>query len=142
MQAKPLHPLITVMRQWPEMDWQADKFKFITGLYYIALVRGIHDGKFRYGRNSYDFQKETLIFMSPGQVAAYTQERIKLESTGWSPCRQITQQFSFFRYEVNEALHISEKEINHLNGLPTWSSFKIFLKFISTRKLILNTENS
>jgi hypothetical protein len=35
-------------------------------------MKGNERGTFKYGRNSYDYEKGTLVFMSPQQVASFS----------------------------------------------------------------------
>ena len=66
------------------------------GFYAIFLKEKIH-GPLTYGRNRYDYQEGTLVFIAPGQVG------------GTSLARKM-KEYTFFSYEVNEALHMSESE--------------------------------
>jgi hypothetical protein len=75
----------------------------------------------RYGRNHYDYQDGTLLFIAPGQVFGFEENGKILQPTGWALCfhpdlirgtslgRHITD-YSFFSYEVTEALHLSDRE--------------------------------
>ena len=53
----------------------------------MSLKREIR-GSFQYGRNAYDFQEGTMIFIGPGQVAKFEQMPLYAEidtpSTGWT----------------------------------------------------------
>ena len=77
---------------------------------------------FQYGRNTYDYQEETLLFISPGQVFGFDSAEEKLiQPVGWalvfhpdfikgtSLGRKISE-YKFFDYDVAEALHVSESE--------------------------------
>lgn len=127
----PPHPLITVIRKWPKTDLDLGQVRFTSELYYMALKREIR-GSFQYGRNSYDFQEGTMLFIGPGQVAnfshAVTHMNTETPSQGWtilfhpdlirkSELGQLIHQYSFFGYDTNEALHLSEKERQFLNTL-------------------------
>ncbi|HMO40170.1 MAG TPA: helix-turn-helix transcriptional regulator [Saprospiraceae bacterium] len=124
----PAHPLIMIVRQWPKAKYNLDEVKFTSDLYYVALKRSI-SGSFLYGRSSYDYQEGTMVFIAPGQVASFSAPSVDDDSSnGWallfhpdlirrSELGKMINSFSFFNYEVNEALHLSEKEresINHL----------------------------
>ncbi len=124
----PAHPLITVIRQWPLTDQDIKQIKFSSSLYYISLKRDI-SGSFDYGRNSYDYQEGTMIFIGPGQVATFSPPKPELESTeGWtilfhpdliakSELGKNIMSYSFFNYEIGEALHLSDYEKQFLNTL-------------------------
>ena len=116
---KPKHPLISVidssdLKTTPEMVGQ----RFSSGLYTISMKDG-HCGM-QYGRGHYDFDEGVLIFMSPNQVITMTEESDP-NWEGWmlvfhpDLIRKYTlgaeiDNYSFFSYEVNEALHLSEEE--------------------------------
>ncbi len=124
----PAHPLIMIVRRWPQMKYSLDRVKFTSDLYFLALKRRI-SGSFLYGRSSYDYQEGTMVFIAPGQVASFSPPSIDDESgEGWSllfhpdlirksELGKTINSFSFFNYEANEALHLSDRErvsINHL----------------------------
>ncbi|OJJ19484.1 AraC family transcriptional regulator [marine bacterium AO1-C] len=120
---KPRHPLITVV--YPD-DVQPviplQDVKLIINLYQITLKQ-FACGTLIYGRNSYDYEEGTIIFTSPGQVVAYKEgpEEDNQNIEGWSLCfhpdlirksdlGDKINQYNFFNYEVNEALHLSDEE--------------------------------
>jgi AraC-like DNA-binding protein len=93
--------------------------KVYFGLYAIFLKEAIC-GQLQYGRNTYDYEEGTLVFMSPGQVMGiksdpdyqpkgyaliFHPDLIK----GTSLAKAINS-YSFFSYEMNEALHLSDRE--------------------------------
>ena len=127
----PIHPLITVIRRWPKVKVDLSEVKFTSDLYYLALKREI-SGSFQYGRSSYDFKEGTMIFIGPGQVANFSHAVEFMDkdtpSTGWtilfhpdlirkSGLGEMIHQYSFFEYDTNEALHLSEKERDFINTL-------------------------
>lgn len=76
-------------------------------------------GSLKYGRSNYDFQEGTLMFTAPNQVMSPSADT-EIEE-GWflafhpdfiygSDLGRKIQKYSFFQYESNEALHISEDE--------------------------------
>jgi len=116
---KPLHPLISVFRHIPNMNLKITNVKVSFDFYIISLKSDIK-GSINYGRNTYDFEEGTMLFSAPGQVFTITDEPI-VDLKGWtlfihpellskSNLHQTIQQYNFFSYDVNEALHISEKE--------------------------------
>ena len=122
---QPQHPLITVIREWPAIDFDANQLTFTSDLYYINL-KGDLSGSFQYGRNSYDYQQGTLIFIGPGQTATFSRTKDPVKESGWvlmfhpdlirkSELGKTIKNYSFFRYEVTEALHLSERERNYIN---------------------------
>ncbi|MEL7003032.1 MAG: helix-turn-helix transcriptional regulator [Bacteroidota bacterium] len=127
----PPHPLITLIRRWPKTDLDLSKARFSSDLYFIAMKREI-SGSFNYGRSSYDFREGTMIFIGPGQVANFTHANLNADketpSQGWTilfhpdlirrfELGKMIHKYSFFGYDANEALHLSDKERLFLNTL-------------------------
>lgn len=116
--AKTLHPLVTVLDLSALKPMPAKTFNF--GLYAVYL-KELKCGELKYGRNLYDYQEGTLVFVAPGQVLGVQRRVTAFEPKGWallfhadlikatSLGRNI-HDYSFFSYYLNEALHISEQE--------------------------------
>jgi AraC family transcriptional activator of pobA len=113
-----LHPLITVIDLSKTKPMPAQTFNF--GLYAIYL-KELKCGELRYGRNTYDYQEGTLVFIAPGQVMGVQPNVQTYEPKGWAlifhpellkgtPLGKHIHDYSFFSYDSNEALHLSEKE--------------------------------
>lgn len=89
--------------------------------FYAVLLKDVKCGDMRYGKNLYDYQEGTMVFIAPGQIIGFESsdelyqpkghglvfhaDLIKGTSLG----RHIDE-YNFFSYNVNEALHISERE--------------------------------
>ena len=113
-----LNPLITLIdfRQVKVLKHK----KKLYGFYGIYLKEKIH-GKLTYGRSQYDYQEGTLVFVAPGQVAGIDDGGETPNPEGYcllfhpdllrgtSLARKM-KEYTFFSYEVNEALHMSERE--------------------------------
>lgn len=124
---KPTHPLITVIdtRKLAYGEETVGK-RFSSDLYCIALKDsgcGIN-----YGRNPYDFDEGVLIFTAPQQVITVTRPQAMDEVKGWmlyfhpdlirnSPLGSAIDSYTFFHYEVHEALHLSEQEQDTLDRI-------------------------
>ena len=120
---KPKHPLVTVIQHSHEtLQWDYGDVRFAVNLYQISY-KGKLVGSMGYGRNSYDFHEGTMIFTSPGQVITQHDAEYQNEPESWSlifhpdlirksELGKTIELYSFFSYDVNEALHISEEE-NH-----------------------------
>ena len=114
-----LHPLITVFSQEGKAPMPARLYK--TNLYLIFL-KDSFCADIVYGRKNYDYQEGTLVFMEPGQEFGLEYVGLPLsQPNGWSiafhpdlikgtSLQRSISQFQFFKYAVNEALHISQKE--------------------------------
>lgn len=126
---KPKHPLITLVKYSDvTSDTAFRDFKVSMNLYQIGFKRD-GCGKLRYGRSSYDYQEGTLIFIAPNQVMEYeSDELLENDPLGWtlgfhpdlirkSDLGKKMDQYSFFDYDVNEALHLSNDEIMTIEGI-------------------------
>lgn len=114
---KTLHPLVSVLNQ--SQSQPIREARYLSELY-IIFLKG-KSGELRYGRNHYDYQEGTLLFIAPGQVFGFEDNGKLLQPTGWALCfhpdlirgtslgRQISD-YSFFSYDVTEALHVSDRE--------------------------------
>jgi AraC-like DNA-binding protein len=78
-------------------------------------------GDMKYGCNYYDYQEGTLVFIAPGQVVGIGNAPGIPKPKGWgllfhpdiirgTSLGHNIKEYSFFSYEANEALHLSEKE--------------------------------
>lgn len=113
-----LHPLVSVLDQ--SKSGPVPAARFFSGLY-IIFLKEINCGEMSYGRNTYDYEEGTLVFISPGQVWGTAEKLKMLQPAGWALAfhpdlirgtslgRHI-RDYNFFSYDVNEALHLSERE--------------------------------
>ena len=115
---KTLHPLVTVLDLSKAKAMPAKTFNF--GLYAVYL-KELNCGEIKYGRGHYDYQEGTLVFIAPGQVMAVEKGVKTFAPKGWAllfhpelikgtPLGKYIHDYSFFSYDVNEALHLSDKE--------------------------------
>ena len=120
---KTLHPLVSLidfskaeLRSWGD----ADTVKFQYGLYCIYL-KDVKCGDLKYGRHYYDYQAGTLVFFSPGQVLELVNPKVNYQPAGYglvfhsdfligTHLGKNIQQYPFFSYQFNEALHLSDDE--------------------------------
>ncbi|MBU6343277.1 MAG: helix-turn-helix transcriptional regulator [Bacteroidetes bacterium] len=113
-----LHPLVTVLDLSKTRPMPAQTFNF--GLYAVYL-KELNCGEIKYGRGHYDYQEGTLVFIGPGQVMRVEKGVKTFEPKGWAllfhpdlikgtSLGKHIHEYSFFSYEVHEALHVSEKE--------------------------------
>jgi len=115
---KPKHPLVTVIdlarakRNRPE-----GVVHYSTAFYNVGCKR--FEGTLKYGKSYYDFNEGTLMFTAPNQVISSSPDMQVNE--GWAlffhpdlihatELGRKIHQYSFFSYDVSEALHISEDE--------------------------------
>lgn len=75
----------------------------------------------RYGCNYYDYQEGTLVFLAPGQVIGVEDDGKVYQPQGMAlvfhpdllrgtTLGRTIKDYTFFSYQVNEALHLSEQE--------------------------------
>jgi AraC-like DNA-binding protein len=126
--APPKHPLIAFM-DYSETPFSkaVPDLKVVCDFYQISL-KGSNSGTLNYGREKYDYQEGSLMYLAPGQVVDYNSETSDIISSGWSlffhsdlirsfPLQKRMREFSFFHYQSNEALHVSEKEMEILRSI-------------------------
>lgn len=120
---KPTHPMIGVI-DIHEINEAEDRMevykdlKMTSDLYTIILKDG--QCGLNYGRNKYDFEEGVLQFIAPNQIIQSNNSYVP-SSYGFFlvfhpdlirnfDLRKRINSFSFFNYDANEALHLSQKE--------------------------------
>ncbi len=118
---KPQHPLVSVIRfKNAQIKPEYHHIRCSFGMYCITQ-KNETDGSMKYGRNSYDFQEGSMLFIKPGQVVSYDGHQSTAEDPGWallfhpdllrkSPLAKSIDDYSFFSYDITEALHLSDEE--------------------------------
>jgi AraC family transcriptional activator of pobA len=112
------HPLISIFDN-SITNALPNNCKIQFGVYAVFLKAG-HCGELRYGRNNYDYDDGTLVFVAPGQVIEVKNGENYLPTgsallfhldliKGTALGKQMSQ-YSFFSYDSHEALHLSLKE--------------------------------
>ena len=113
-----LHPLVSVIdlsKCQPMYNFKAN-YSF-----YAIFLKEVKCGDLRYGRNYYDYQDGTIVCIAPEQILGIENDGKKFKPKGMAlvfhpdlirgtSLGQNIKNYTFFSYEVNEALHISEKE--------------------------------
>jgi AraC-like DNA-binding protein len=125
---KPKHPLVSVLPITDEIiNFDYGETAYIFDLYQIHLKMGI-SGSLSYGRNTYDFQEGTMLFTAPNQTIKVDSSEEQSGGSGWtllfhpdlirkSELGKVIDKYSFFHYEANEALHLSEEEQESISEL-------------------------
>lgn len=122
---KTLHPLVSVIdfSKANIRDWgNATSIKFQYGMYCIYL-KDVKCGDMKYGRYNYDYQAGTLAFFAPGQIMEMQTLAQPYQPMGFglifhpdfllgTSLGKRIDEYKFFDYETNEALHLSEDERN------------------------------
>jgi len=117
----PKHPLVMIMwaKDLPDFE-EFNGLKFSSELFMVSLKDGI-EGSLGYGRNNYDFSYGTMVFSKPNQVMTSEDKKVAKDAKGWvllfhpdlirrSELGKTISNYSFFDYEVHEALHLSVEE--------------------------------
>jgi AraC family transcriptional activator of pobA len=113
-----LHPLVNIVDLSKADPRKASSIYFG---FYTVFLKEVKCGDLRYGKHTYDYQEGTLVFIAPGQVITVDSAGEMYQPKGYalifhpdllhgtSLGRHI-QDYTFFGYQSNEALHISERE--------------------------------
>jgi AraC-like DNA-binding protein len=113
-----LHPLVSVI------DFSKAAPRQGSGMYfgfYAILLKDVKCGDMVYGRHTYDYQEGTLVFLAPGQVAGMNSNGETYQPKGYglvfhadlihgTALGRHMQDYTFFSYQSNEALHLSKRE--------------------------------
>lgn len=118
-----LHPLISVIdfSKADERSWEGEKTVRIYYGFYCIFLKDIKCGDLRYGCNYYDYQEGTLVFVAPGQVMEVETDGKVYQPKGHAlvfhpdlihgtSLFKSINDYNFFSYNANEALHLSERE--------------------------------
>ena len=118
----PEHPMISLI-DYSKVNYPTDdsELKWIQDFYSIGLKRNVN-AKFNYGQQEYDFDSGVLCFVSPLQFLKLEMKPdVVVEPTGWlliihpdflwnTPLAKKIKSYDFFKYNVNEALFLSDRE--------------------------------
>jgi AraC-like DNA-binding protein len=113
-----LHPLISVIN-FDDLPPVVNT-RMHLGIYAV-FMKNIKCGDIRYGCQPYDYEDGTLIFIGPGQTYGIDSKGEAIKPSGYAlvfhpdlitgtHLGKIIKDYSFFSYEVSEALHLSKKE--------------------------------
>jgi AraC family transcriptional regulator, transcriptional activator of pobA len=113
-----LHPLVSVVDLSKAAPRQGSRMYF--GFYTIFL-KDVKCGDLVYGRHTYDYQEGTLVFIGRGQVAGVNSNGETYQPKGHAlvfhpdlihgtTLGRHIQDYNFFGYQSNEALHLSDRE--------------------------------
>ncbi len=123
--ASPKHQLVSVIHNLDiKTITGVQGVKIINHLYTIIFKSSNICSTFSYGRNAYDHEEGTLVFTAPGQVMKFDNDAGAdgpIDAAGWSlvfhpdifrksDLSDKISRYSFFHYDSNEALHVSNEE--------------------------------
>jgi AraC-like DNA-binding protein len=123
---KPMHPLISLVDASKIFITESELHTKVSYDYYMISLKDQSCGV-DYGRNSFDFEEGVLIFSAPGQVYTPTKLIKKGDITGWmlffhpdlirnTHLNDLIDNYSFFNYDIFEALHLSQEEEQTINN--------------------------
>ncbi len=114
-----LNPLVSVI-DLNKATSSVDLIRFNYGIYalYLKLEKACD---IKYGRQTYDYQEGSIVCFAPGQTAETnpTTDKVQVNAHGilfhpdllrGTSLGKNIKKYTFFSYEVNEALHLSEEE--------------------------------
>lgn len=113
-----LHPLVSILDFSKSKQMLHARYSF--GFFAIFL-KDVKCGDLIYGRKYYDYQEGTVVCLAPGQIIGIADNGKKYQPKGkalvfhpdllrGTVLGQEIKKYTFFSYEVNEALHLSEQE--------------------------------
>lgn len=113
-----LHPLINVMDYRDLKTLTPGSYNFG---FYCVFFKDTKCGDLRYGKETYDYQEESLLFVAPGQILTVDKYPPGVKPKGkmiifhpdfirGTALKNLLNDYSFFSYASNEALHLSRKE--------------------------------
>ena len=126
---KPEHPLVSVVKFDDIKRQPTNQPKSIIHNFYSIALKKDFNAKMKYGQQEFDFDEGVMHFMSPKQVLSIeTTTGEELKHSGWlllihpdflwnTPLSKKIRQYEYFSYNVNEALHLSEKEEALVTGI-------------------------
>ena len=126
---RPQHPLISVVK-FEDIKRQPDEgqHRLINNFYSVALKKTFN-ARMNYGQQEYDFDEGVLAFIAPKQVISVVYDQAEeVTHSGWlllihpdflwnTPLAKKINQYDYFGYHLNEALHLSEREEALLTGI-------------------------
>ena len=113
-----LHPLVSIIN----FSKLSPIHRFLFNIdFYAVFLKETKNGILTYGRQYYDYQEGSIVCISPGQVVGAEATDEIFQPQGWgllfhpdlivgTPLAAKMKKYTFFAYDVNEALHLSERE--------------------------------
>lgn len=145
-----LHPLASVidLSKTRPMRHMRHTFSF-----YVIFLKDEKNCELIYGRQKYDYQKGSVVCLAPGQVIGIEDTGEEFQPQGYALCfhpdlirgthlGHNIKDYSFFSYDINEALHLSSNErdvfIDCLNKINM--EFEHTTDHLSKRLIVTNIE--
>lgn len=122
------HPLAAVV-DFSKIEDKIEQGTRIMFDFYTIMFKNYSCNTFRYGRKTYDFQDGSLVCLAPKQMLTMdTEVEQREDRLGWglffhpdlirgTSLGSTIKHYTYFSYETNEALHLSDKEKQTLYGI-------------------------
>jgi len=119
------HPLVSVV-DLSKVEEFFEEGTRVRASFYTIMFKNYGCNHLKYGRQSLDFQDGRLICIAPNQVLLMEKELEKIDNMiGWglffhpdllrgTALGNKIDDYTFFSYEISEALHLSDKEQKNL----------------------------
>jgi AraC-like DNA-binding protein len=118
------HPLISIIdfsTVTPRKETRNAEVHALSFGFYSLFLKNDKHCEIKYGRNYYDYQEGTLVFIAPGQVVSIEEDGEDYQPNGHAvlfhpdlvrgtSLAHSMKDYCFFSYDVREALHVSEEE--------------------------------
>ena len=117
-----LHPLVAVV-DFSRLGRHIPEGTKVSADFYGVMFKNYARNNVRYGRKEIDFQDGSLLCISPNQVIEMDEDvdEAVTDMMGWgiffhpdliraTALNERMKEYSFFSYEISEALHLSDKE--------------------------------
>ena len=126
----PRHPLLSVVDfAVSTLDPSVFADKTIINDFYVISLKKSKSGNLHYGRQYYDFEEGSMVFLAPAQVFQVDAEADK-DADGWglyfhpdlivgTSLHDKIGEFTFFDYHNSEALHLSDHERAMIENIIT-----------------------
>ena len=116
-----LHPLVSFIDFSKTKPKKSKPVEAVSFGFYSIFLKEDKNCKIKYGRNSYDYQQGTLVFIAPQQVVSIIEDEENYQPTEYALLfhpdlirgtllGKNIKEYTFFSYDVHEALHISKQE--------------------------------
>ncbi|MFY0689782.1 MAG: AraC family transcriptional regulator [Cyclobacteriaceae bacterium] len=120
-----LHPLVAITDFSKANPRHGHKMTFDI---YAVLLKQVQCGDLMYGKNTYDYQEGTLMFIGPGQIVDVSNKTEVYQPYGkalffhpdlliGTRLAKLIDEYGFFSYHLNEALHLSNHEEQTISDL-------------------------
>lgn len=120
------HPLVAVLDFSKVNEHIVDETK-VSADFYSLIFKKYNRNNVKYGRKIVDFENGSLICMAPNQIIEMdNDEETSPELSGWglffhpdfirtNPLHDKMKEYSFFSYEIAEALHSGKNAQEHIH---------------------------